>query len=69
MRPVSVRVWRRVAIAGLSRGEWPGIVAAITELQARVKALEPGAAADDGEYVECDPEKELPEAVRLGNPK
>ena len=49
---------RRVAIAGLSRGEWPSIVAEIEGFRRRLEALAPAArAADLNVGVECEPKK------------
>jgi coenzyme F420-reducing hydrogenase delta subunit len=47
---------RRVALVGLSRGEWPAIVAEIETFRRRLEALKPAApAADLTVGVECEP--------------
>ena len=47
---------RRVALAGLSRGEWPAIAAEIESFRRRLAALNPATPADDLTVgVECEP--------------
>lgn len=49
---------RRVTIAGLSRGEWPMIVAEIESFRERLRGLAPAARASDLSVgVECEPKK------------
>jgi len=49
---------RRIMVAGLSRGEWPAITAAIESFRRRLDTLAPAArAADLSVGVECEPKK------------
>jgi hypothetical protein len=47
-----------VAIAGLSRGEWPAIAAEIEGFRRRLEALKPAVPAEDLSVgVECEPKR------------
>lgn len=49
---------RRVALAGLSRGEWPAIATAIADFRKQLEALKPAVPAEDLTVgVECEPKK------------